>query len=164
MTNAMARSIPLTARLAWLSAAFAVLTDSKRMAEISSLASKGKGKSGPDPADLARAYERLDVLHDDYYDPENDLTEAQFRKQRDRLAEKIEALESEVARAGDASVLESVPLDPKKLESAWDENDLAWRQAVLRCVLDHVVVNPAVRSGPHQNPMVRTRLIWVDAA
>ncbi len=145
-------------------AAFAVLADSKRMAQISSVANMGKGESGPDPADLARVYDRLDVLHDDYYDPENDLTEVQFRKQRDRLTQKIESLESDVARAADASVLESVPLDPKKLESAWDENDLAWRQAVLRCVLDHVVVNPAVRSGPQQNPMERTRLIWVDAA
>ena len=64
-----------------------------------------------------------------------------------------------MARRASAGVLELIPQTKERLEAAWEVWTLDQRQAVLRMILDAVLVNKAQHVGRRFDAS-RVKLVW----
>ncbi len=110
-------------------------------------------------ADLRAARARLVELGDMLAD--GDLDRDTYKRQQQRITERIAALESALATVSPAAPVAA--LDADDLRERWGVMTFTERRTVLEAVLDRVIVNPAEkRGGPFEPGRLDVRFRWAD--
>ncbi len=86
----------------------------------------------------------LEDLARDYY-AEKAISRPEFFAARDVLEERLERNRAAMARSSRSDVLNVVIGSGIDLRKMWTERSLDWRRAVIAAIIDHVVIEPAVR-------------------
>ena len=103
----------------------------------------------------ARLVELGDMLAD------GDLDRDTYKRQRQRVAERIDRLEHDLAAVSPAAPAAS--LDADDLRDRWEVMTFAERRTVLEAVLESVTVNPSrTRGGPFRPERLAVRFKWAD--
>ena len=107
---------------------------------------------------IATDRHRLDELAADY--AEGRISRHEWLRVRDIVAARVEDAESSLRGTRHAAVLRHLPRSAAELVRAWN-NDMTLDQqrAVVRAVIDCVVVRPATRRSPQFDPG-RLEIIW----
>jgi site-specific DNA recombinase len=106
---------------------------------------------------LRRDRARLIELGDDYADSEIDR--ATYRRQRDRVQDRIDAAESRLAAASDTGPGLRYAGQGEALREAWEELTLEERRTIIGAVVDHFVIEPATQPRNVWRPE-RVRHVW----
>lgn len=103
----------------------------------------------------ARLVELGDMLAD------GDLDRDTYKRQRQRVAERIDRMEQDLAAVSPASPAAS--LDADDLRDRWEVMTFTERRTVLEAVLESVTVNPSpTRGGPFRPERLAVRFKWAD--
>ena len=87
------------------------------------------------------------------------ISRREFLSAREALEHRLESGERAFGRFEGGLMLATVPVGRSALETAWTDADISWRKALIRAVLDSVVVNPAVKGRNFFDPS-RVELVW----
>ena len=71
----------------------------------------------------------------------------------------IEGHRRELGRVSSSQVLATLPSGLDALEAAWEDGDVTWRKALVRVVLESVVLQSAVMGRNFFDP-ARVELVW----
>ncbi len=102
--------------------------------------------------------ESLEQLAQDHY-VDRLISRREFLSAREALERRLESGQRAFGRLEGRFVLATVPVGRSALETAWTDADISWRRALIRAVLDSVVVNPAVQGRNFFDPS-RVELVW----
>ncbi len=121
--------------------------------------------------EAAKITTRLDKLRDDHY-VKGVITDEQFEELSISLQAKLMPLEAELAQIPEATPDISPLIDLVGCSeggeltgegSVWAGLPLGTQQNILRCVIDHVVVEPGVKRQPTKNIPGRCNIVWATA-
>lgn len=119
-------------------------------------------KSPREEDDLARRIAddeaALATLNDDFY-VERLLGRDEYLAARRTLAARIDANRMAAAKRDGRSVLGRFLGGGAQFRAAWDAGSLDWRRAVIAAVLDHIVIEPAVKGRNFFEPN-RVKPVW----
>lgn len=90
--------------------------------------------------ELQTSEQMIQKLDDDYYDGK--LDETRYRRQVDRLARRVDELQAQLRGNGHARIALDLPASMSALRKAWDERGIDWRRALLRALVEAVVLHP----------------------
>jgi len=97
-------------------------------------------------ADLVDVRRRLEELSADYYE-HGMLGRAEFLARRQRMDERVAALEAAAVPTSPAGVLAELPRSADGIAAELERRDVSWTRTVLGAVLERVTVNPAAPGG-----------------
>ncbi len=100
----------------------------------------------------------LEQLARDHY-ADKIISRAEFLAARNAIEGRMEATRRKLASLEGGRALTHVPSNSEALRSAWQDKGLDWQRALLRAVLDKVMVGPAVRGRNRFDPD-RVSLVW----
>ena len=101
---------------------------------------------------------KLDDLATDHYD-KRIIAKTQYVALRERIEARIEDLRRQLRRLDHGTVLASLPSGGAALRQRWEERGLDWRRAVIKTVIDRVVVHPAVKGRNTFDPD-QIEIVW----
>jgi DNA invertase Pin-like site-specific DNA recombinase len=87
------------------------------------------------------------------------IGQSEYLAARDALASRIEQARSELARSGDAGVLEAIPRGTE-LRETWETFDLDRRRSIIAAIVDRVVVQPIGRGARTVDHPERVDVRW----
>lgn len=105
-------------------------------------------------ADIARHEGILDELTSDYYE-QRVIQRRQFLAMKAAVDRNLATARHELSRAQSASVMPDVP----DLFAHWPSLSLDGKRAVLKALIDRIVVSPASARGARYSPR-RTQVVW----
>lgn len=107
---------------------------------------------------IAADRQRLEELAADY--AEGRISRQEWLRVRDIVAARVEAAESSLRGTRHAAVLRHLPRSATDLVRAWNKDmSLEQQRAVVRAVVERIVVHPANRRSPQFDPS-RVEIIW----
>ncbi len=108
-------------------------------------------------ATVAADRAQLDELADVYAD--GDITMREWKQARRRIADRIEGAEKRLSRMSRSDALAGLVGNGTQLRGQWADLNLTRQHAIVRAVLDHVVINPG-KSGAQSLDPNRVDLVW----
>ncbi|MGY1651712.1 recombinase family protein [Geodermatophilus sp. SYSU D01119] len=122
----------------------------------------GSGHDDEQAASLATAIEsdteRLDELALMY--AEGEIDRAGMRKARERIEGRRVANRRALARMTQTTTLDGLVGQGEQLRQRWAELNLGRQAAIIKAVLDHVIVNPAATPGRRGLDISRLQPVW----
>jgi hypothetical protein len=100
----------------------------------------------------------LDQLATDYY-ADRVIERSEYFAARDALTRRLEANRQQLAKANGYSRLAELAGAGEKLRGAWSAGTLDWRRTLIGAVLDHAVIEPAIRGRNMFDPS-RVKPFW----
>ena len=101
----------------------------------------------------------LEQLAKDHY-ADKLISRPEFLEARKVIEGRIDRSKRLLARYTEASVLASLPHDPQALRQAWETRGLDWRRAVIKVVLERIVVGPPEKRGRNWFDPSRVTFEW----
>jgi len=102
--------------------------------------------------------EALEELSRDYY-AERTITRSEFFAARDALQGRLEANRAGLAKSNGHDLLAKIAGAGEELRRHWETRGLDWQRAVISAVVDHVVVEPAVKGRNRFDPSL-VQIVW----
>ena len=102
--------------------------------------------------------EALEELARDHY-VRRLISKVEFLAVREDLERRVEGHRRELGRVSSSQVLATLPSGLGALEAAWEDGEVSWRKALVRVVLEAVVLHPAVMGRNFFDPS-RVELVW----
>lgn len=99
----------------------------------------------------------MEKLDDDYYGGQ--LGEQRYRRQVDRLQRRVGELQSQLRGNGHARIVVDLPKGEKALRQAWEERGIDWRRALVRSLIEQVVVHPR-KDRRNELELDKIELVW----
>ena len=109
-------------------------------------------------AEMDEARQRLEELAEDYAGGR--ISRAEWTAARRVSIERVEAAQHSLALPRSDAVLSGMPTNRRKLDGWWTEASLDKRRAVVKALIERVIVRPATR---HQNRFDPSRIeppVW----
>jgi site-specific DNA recombinase len=100
---------------------------------------------------------RLNEMAVDYADGR--FGRAEWYAARDHLNARLEANRSALQRQNGHGLLNTFVGAAEEVRKQWDVRDLDWQRAVIKAVVDHVVIESAVKGRKTFNPSL-VRIVW----
>ena len=117
-------------------------------------ADDGSSEAAAELIDLRR---RLEELSADYYE-HGLVNRAEFLTRRQRMTDRVAALEAAAVPTSSAGVLAELPRSADAIVEVLSSRDPSWTRTVLGAVLERVVLHPS-RPGPRFRPE-RVECVW----
>jgi site-specific DNA recombinase len=121
--------------------------------------------------EAAKITTRLDKLRDDHY-VKGVITDEQFEELSISLQAKLMPLEAELAQIPEATPDISPLIDLVGCSeggeltgegSVWADLKIHTRRNILRCIIDHIAVDPGTPQKPKENIVGRSNIVWATA-
>jgi len=121
--------------------------------------------------EAAKITTRLDKLRDDHY-VKGVVTDEQFEELSISLQAKLMPLEAELAQIPEATPDISPLIDLVGCSdggeltgagSVWNDLKIHTQRNILRCIIDHIVIEPGTPRKPKENIVGRCNIVWATA-